>query len=211
MKWPQYLHGRKGGDSHIRDEVFSGMYEARYQPKAGDVVVDAGAHIGFYTCRASQWVGPTGQVFSFEPETANYLYLSREHKKECGLENVAMYQIALWNEPQKMVLNHSNSSAEHSLVTRQRLGCETDEEVLCMPLDEVLPKDLKRLDFIKIDIEGAEHAMLQGAFPLLEKFRPHMVIELDTRERVALVKDFLEVMLRYKLVQETPTVWSAVP
>lgn len=210
MKWPQYIHGHRGGMDHIHDEVFSGMYELRYKPKLGDVVVDAGAHVGFYTCRASEWVGPEGQVFAFEPETANYKVLAGQHKAECGLANVALFQLGLWHEMGELVLNHSNSSAEHSLVHRQKNGDETDEKVMCVRLDDILPKKLARLDFIKIDVEGAEASLLLGARGVILEFRPHMVIEVDA-STVDWVKQIVRNDYGYKIYQETPTVWSAVP
>ena len=194
---------------HIHAEVFSGMYELRYQPTEGDVVVDAGAHVGFYACRASSWVGPTGQVFAFEPESQNFAVLQGEHKEECGLANVAMYKMALWNDTAQMTLNHSHSSAEHSLVHRQKNGGESDEVVPCVRLEDILPKKLARLDFMKIDVEGAEARLILGATKLVQKFRPHMVIEVDSSS-VASVKAIL-LGHDYKLFQETETVWSAVP
>lgn len=72
---PKYVQGRRPGDDHIYQEVMSGIYTKYFSPGTGDIVLDVGAHAGFFTGIASMLVGGHGEVWAFEPEPDNYALL----------------------------------------------------------------------------------------------------------------------------------------
>jgi FkbM family methyltransferase len=171
---PTYVPNRRPGDDHIFDELSHGDYEAKYKLKPGDVVVDAGAHAGFFTSYAAEKVGPGGSVHAFEAEAENFALL---RENTVGYANVHRQHLALWSQHEILALNLSHSSAEHSLVY-PRLGGQR-QTIECRQLDDVLTVPPT---FLKIDVEGAELEVLKGASGILSRYRPHIAMELDRKE-----------------------------
>jgi FkbM family methyltransferase len=178
---PRYVENRRPGDDHIFDELSRHDYEALYTLKAGDIVVDAGAHAGFFTTYAAEKVGPTGHVHAFEPEADNFELLCQNTE---GYPNVGCYPWALWSGTALRPLSLSHSSAEHSLVY-ERLGRKV-QEVRCVALDSVafdyMLERRRPVTFMKIDVEGAELQVLRGAEQTILASRPYIAIELDEKE-----------------------------
>jgi len=125
--------------------------------KPGDVFVDIGAHIGYYSVMASDIVGPSGRVFAFEPEPENFKTLSANIE---GLSNITARRIALSSKRGTGTLHLSGSnSGDHSLnPSENRPGCAT---VSISTLDDELPAHT-RVSFIKIDTQGHEPEVLAG-------------------------------------------------
>ena len=64
-------------DHGLEYDVYHNIsYDHFYKPKKGDIVIDAGAHVGFYTLKTAKQVGPKGLVISIEPEERNYSFLT---------------------------------------------------------------------------------------------------------------------------------------
>jgi FkbM family methyltransferase len=137
--------------------------------KEGDIVIDVGANIGYYTLIFAQLVGASGKVFAFEPEPKNFEIL----KKNIEVNN---YQNII--AEQKIVSDESGMVklfiAEKGIVGH-RLQQKTDSqkfiEVESILLDNYL-KNLnlsEKINFIKIDVEGAEVKVLEGSKIMIEK------------------------------------------
>jgi FkbM family methyltransferase len=176
---PTYVPNRRPGDDHIFDELSRRDYEAFYTLKTGDVVIDAGAHAGFFATYAADKVGPDGLVLAFEPEVDNFKLLL-ENTQACA--NVRCYPFALWSGVAQLPLSLSPSSAEHSLMY-PRLGNQV-QLAECVSVDGLfaaLPA-WPAVSFVKIDVEGAEREVLRGAAAVLHHCRPHIAIELDEKE-----------------------------
>jgi len=173
LKWR-----RKTTDGFIIAEVFFGEVYDKLRPlQEGDVVVDAGAHIGVFTVRASLKVGETGKVYAFEPERENFKYLSLNTK---GLENVEIFETALWSSEGSKTLYHSKgNTGGHSLFSYN--GREAAYEVKTARLDEVVTG---KVDFLKIDVERSELEVLRGAEKILEKHKPYIAAELHEGPRL---------------------------
>ncbi len=124
--------------------------------KEGDVVVDVGAHIGYYTLIASGLVGKTGRVFSFEPDPNNLLRL-----QQCvtanKLSNVVIVNRAVSNE---------NKGDNRMFMINHKEKCIQVESIT---LDKYFAKSKLPIDFIKMDIQGAEVKALQGMSDILRK------------------------------------------
>jgi len=147
-------------------------------PKPSEVVVDAGANIGTHTVWLSKKVGPSGLVLAIEPEPNNFAILELNRRSN-NLSNIISLRIALSSQPgigklavprptlmgQAKALEHSNAS--DSPVVR----------VEFQTLDNVIISQKIRVSAIKIDVEGAEVSVLQGAMNTVTKFSPRLIVE----------------------------------
>jgi len=99
-----------GGDASIMEEVFDvGVYEKYFRPREGETVVDAGAHIGFFSLRAASLVGQRGIVYSFEPTSENYSLL-QENIRINGLGNIRTANIGLSDRESDASINISSNT-----------------------------------------------------------------------------------------------------
>jgi len=124
------------------------------------IIVDVGAYIGTFTVKAAKKVCTTGLVVAFEPHPDNFKFLL-ENIKLNQLKNVIPLNAALWSSRGTIRLYLGPHSGTHSAVL-----FHTDQwiEVPTQTLDNVVRElSLSRVDFIKIDAEGAELEILKGA------------------------------------------------
>ena len=139
--------------------------------KPGDIVVDIGANIGYYTLIVAKLTGRSGKVYSFEPEPNNFQLLSKNINVN-GYSNCTPIQKALSNKKgqMKLFLNSTNLGA-HSFIddTSNRRSGEVNVDTI--PLDVYFGSQVKsnKIDFIKMDAEGAEGLVISGAKTLLKE------------------------------------------
>jgi len=132
--------------------------------KEGDIVVDIGANIGYYTLIFSRIVG-LGKVYAFEPETANFDLLNK-NISENKLDNILPYKLALSNKSGVGALKFGEHT--HGGGTILEDGRNFGEEAVDVAtLDEFFAG--KRVDFIKMDVEGGEFNILKGGEETLKK------------------------------------------
>lgn len=153
----------------------------------GMVFFDVGAQVGQYTLIASKLVGPTGQIHSFEPDRETFEWLSANVRLN-ALENVQLNSMALFRETSRRVLYlaQSHDIGSNSLSRPLYFSGHT-QEVETITVDEYMrTKLVDRIDMIKIDVEGAELAVLEGATALLTREnKPLILIEFEEeRQRV---------------------------
>ena len=143
--------------------------------RPGDVVVDIGANIGYYTLLFSELTGPGGKVLAFEPHPANCALL-RKNVEANGLANVEVFERAASNRSGKarLYLDRDGGAMYHSLID---LGERTSFlDVDCVRLDDFLAGREGHLDIIKIDVEGGEGLALEGMGRILETNRRLRII-----------------------------------
>lgn len=162
-------------DATDRGELaIHGIYEplatdlVRSEIKPGDVVLDVGANIGYYTLIFARCVGTKGRVFAFEPEPGNFALL-QENVAANGYRNVTLARLAVSDRAGRAQLyvdrdNAGDCRMYDSHDRRPSVDIET------IRLDDHLAS-LDRLDLIKMDIQGAEPAALRGMQRLLERHR----------------------------------------
>lgn len=165
-------------------------YELYRQLKKGDVVVDAGAYTGDYTIFAAKKVGPTGKIIAFEPDSKNREILRKNLKAE-KIKNVILISRGLWNE--ENILRFNSSNGLHSNIH----GAVGNISIPVSKLDNELKKlKIKRLDFIKMDIEGAEIEALMGSLKTLKEFHPSLAIAsyhvVNGKETSLFLEEFLK-------------------
>jgi FkbM family methyltransferase len=176
---------------HLAGDIsFCTFVDGRYEPnemysiaehlREGMTFVDVGANEGIFTLLAAAKVGPTGAVHAFEPSPREQSRL-RANVDLNRFGQVVVHPMALGHEPGTATLNVAG--ADHP--GHNTLGgfsyaetAPTAVQVQVDTLDRVVERSgLKRIDLIKIDVEGSETAVVQGAAQTLERFRPVIVIE----------------------------------
>ena len=128
--------------------------------KEGDVVVDIGANMGYFTLLAARLVGKTGRVYAFEPEPTNYSLLLKNIEVN-GYDNVVPVQKAASNKSGKVKLFVSEEDAGNSTIFQYGDGRKFIE-VEAVTLDEFFADKAHPINVIKMDAEGAEMAVLLG-------------------------------------------------
>jgi FkbM family methyltransferase len=139
----------------------------------GMVVIDVGAHHGRYSVCASRKVGETGLVVAIEPHPRSIEVL-RKNLDLNDIKNVRIFSLACWSERADLHSINSSSLALHSVVVRP----DSASTLTGIPLDDVIEHmGVSRVDWIKIDVEGTELAVLGGAEKTIEAFHPRLYME----------------------------------
>lgn len=150
--------------------------EATVQP--GWTVVDAGAHIGYYSLLCGRRVGSEGVVHAFEPCPPTYTRLLRNLELN-GAANVRPHPLALADRPGRAAMvQAADSNTGWSYLQPGEAAPGATVEVSTLDLF-VREQDLARLDFLKVDVEGSEWRFLAGAEQALARFRPRLMIEVN--------------------------------
>lgn len=150
----------------------------------GAVFLDVGAHVGQYTLVASQQVGAAGQVHSFEPDPETFRWLAGNVRLN-RLRNVRVNQAALSDESGKKRFYFATPrDIGSNSLSRPLNDSGRSCDVVCTTMDEyVAANGIERVDLIKVDIEGAEYAMLVGAQHLLSRPNKPVIIAEFEEER----------------------------
>lgn len=134
------------------------QYNRYYELKQGNTVIDAGGFWGTYSLFASKMVGSSGQVIVFEPDKENLKKLTG-HIDLNQLTNIRIINKGLWKHTATLKFSNTGGLGS-SFIDAQ--SCNTMAEVVS--LDNFLNKEgIKKVDFIKMDIEGAELEAIDGA------------------------------------------------
>ncbi|MDO4575650.1 MAG: FkbM family methyltransferase [Planctomycetia bacterium] len=141
--------------------------------RPGEVVIDIGANVGYYTLLASQLVGPTGKVYAVEPASLTRERLLRNLKLN-HITNVVVLPYGSWDEEGETYLNfHTEERGRSSVIPGNAEEKTVREKILLKPLRDLIPpEEYSRIRLIKMDVEGAEHRTLKGLLPILEANQP---------------------------------------
>ncbi len=135
--------------------------------KKGMTVIDVGANIGYFTLLMARCVGASGKVYAFEPDPENFNLL-RKNVRINGYKNVILVKAAVARKKGKIGLFvNENSNAEHSIYSFSK----NQKKILVnsWSLDEYFSDKDKKVDFVKLDIQGAEPEALLGMKKLIRK------------------------------------------
>jgi len=169
---------------------FFGVYEEatvrwfRSFLRPGMVVLDVGAHVGQYSLLSASCVGPTGRVHSFEPNPVTYRLLS-DNLALNDFKNVTAHQLAVSDATgdAKLYLPGHDNLGEASL--QESIAGMNATMIKCVTIDDwASSADLgnpKRIDLIKIDVQGLEGKVIRGAMGVVARFRPTIVCEFEER------------------------------
>ena len=150
--------------------------EHRVQP--GDVVLDCGANIGAFTREALD--AGAQLVVAIEPVPAHVEALRRTFEAEITQGRVRVVPVGVWNKVDTLEMNLFDNALLDSFVMNGRPEERTAKRRVALPLAtiDLIVKDLEltRVDFIKMDVEGAERQALEGASATITRFKPRMSI-----------------------------------
>ncbi len=135
--------------------------------KPGDLIVDAGANLGYYTIIGSRLVGETGKVYAFEPEPSSFALLQKNVRLN-GLTNVVLEQKALSNRKGILKLFIAPLNKGDHRIYQPEGESRPSVDVEAVRLDEYFPDHQRGIDLIKMDTQGAEGLILEGMTGLLE-------------------------------------------
>lgn len=180
------LHVHGDADRHVsrrlRDEGIWEPYEtalvlAALQP--GNVFVDVGANIGYYPVIAAGRVGSAGAVLAFEPDPDNFRLLQQNLQLNHSGDHVAAFEAGLSDETVLAQLFLSEDNAGDHQVFASGAGRRSLPVQLYNGSD-FLRERLGRIDLVKIDVQGAEYAVMAGLLPLIRELAgvPRIIIEL---------------------------------
>ncbi len=159
----------------FRDRVYTrGGF---YRPKSMDTVIDLGANIGFFAL----WLQGQAQgirVLSFEPARDNRARLE-QNLAENGLQSdVRVFPFAVSDVPKVVTLNRAESSGHRSLFDRVTMTAEAGEEVEAVDLAFAVGQAGSAIiDLLKIDVEGSEIEIVEGADPEVWQRIKRVVVE----------------------------------
>jgi FkbM family methyltransferase len=172
------------GMNLIHEEETTALFKKIVKP--GDVVLDLGANIGYFTILAARLVGPKGKVFSFEPEPTNFHYLTKNIEVN-NYTNAFAYQKAVADKAGTTQLYVcSYDSGHHTIhqyegIDAYRRGRQSNMRSVpidTIAIDNFLQDKTDRVDIIKMDVEGAEALALNGMKGTLQR-NPHIKIFLE--------------------------------
>jgi FkbM family methyltransferase len=147
--------------------------------KEGDVVIDVGAYAGVTSIIFAQLVGPSGHVYAFEADEANYACAKTNiemAEKKMGLRNITLIRKAIWSHNNGLLFSHEGAMGSGAAETVRRRAVQT--VVPSITLAQFLKEQgLKDVDFIKVDIEGGEVALLESSQEFLKSSKVRMIIE----------------------------------
>jgi len=160
--------------------------------RSGEVALDIGANVGLFSVVMAAAVGEEGRIFSFEPVPSNVARLARNLRRN-DFRNTQIFPVALGDVDAEMRLHMSVDPAYPSLHEVQLgLGDGTALPVNVRTLDDIWHEAGKpSIAFIKMDVEGAEINVLMGAPRLLSICRPSLLVEANSKEHLAQLKDHL--------------------
>ncbi len=155
---------------NVSRDLFLGVFEPDVVDffdcwvRPGMTVMDVGANIGVYSVLAAQRVGPTGAVHSFEPTSQSAQQLRRNLELN-GLTWVKVNEVAASDRSSRASLYMYDQNAMNSLTAQMWVGRPTSiVDVDTVSLDDyVLQNAIERVDLIKLDVEGAELRVVNGA------------------------------------------------
>ena len=175
--------------------------------KEGMVVIDIGANVGLYTFEASKLVGNSGKVIAFEPDSYNFEVLSLRLKKS-GRKNITLVNKALSN-----ISGHTKlfidpfSPGNHSFSSDNLYSGKDYIEVPTVRLDDYLKENaIEKVDVIKIDVQGAEGLVFEGARGILKNNDLKMLMEFWPHGMAQVTSDVEKVMQELEDIGYTFTI-----
>lgn len=171
----------KGGPSNVVSTFLSGQYYfdrdgVRIAPEPGDYVIDGGGCLGDTALAFAEDVGTNGWVYTFDPMLKHCEIMREAFQMNPRLaSHIDLFDVGLANAD-------SARDAAHSTAQPINPGARIEEGLPTRTIDGLVSADeVKRIDLIKLDIEGSELGALQGGETSLRHWRPKLAISLYHR------------------------------
>ncbi len=178
------LLGKKYFGLLLRFQKWRGSYEIevfKNLVKKGMFVLDVGANIGVFTLVAAKKCGKKGKVYSFEPEPNNLSALRDNIRKsllEKEQQRIEVFPLIIsFRRGHSTLYVDSVHAANHSIFQKNIISGNVSHQVKTTTLDSFLSNRSRKIDLIKIDVEGAEGMVIDGAKKILQKDKPTILME----------------------------------
>lgn len=159
----------------VAEHDFAANANADSHVRAGDIVLDCGAHVGVFTRKALE-LG-AAKVIAIDPGPMQGESLRRNFAQEIAEGRVTIVTAGVWSAPGSMTMHLGSHNSGMGSLVMEHEGVE-EIEVPVKTIDAIVAElALPRVDFIKMDIEGAEREALKGAAGTLARFRPRLMID----------------------------------
>jgi FkbM family methyltransferase len=169
------------------------QHQLRQWVNEGAVFYDIGAHIGLFSLAAAR-VG--ARVVAFEPDPETVARLQSHLERNHFAEHITVVSAAAWSHDcEKITFRRGlprSQGGVHSHDSAPVLARGPEIEVSCVSLDHFVNAGGPVPDVIKIDVEGGEAQVLQGAAHTIRAAHPKLAIEIHHREALSAVEAFLE-------------------
>ncbi|MBJ7318579.1 MAG: FkbM family methyltransferase [Brevundimonas sp.] len=179
-EYPDFQIYTSPDDLSVGAFVAAGSYEDHVQSvfrhylSSGSCVLDVGANIGFFSILAASIVGPSGHVIAIEPNRRNVRLLEASRRAN-DFNQIEIHNVAAHTHAGILVLNTSYSNGTVSDLSDDLASLMLSEIVPAQPIDAIVGD--RRIDFLKIDVEGAELRALKGAHRVISRDHPVIVSE----------------------------------
>jgi len=156
----------------------------------GDTVIEVGGHIGYVSLFFAKLAGDTGRVFVFEPGANNLPYTTRNLQ---SARNVQLIRKAVSSTAGQMPFYLEDMSGQNNSLVKDfwvfdgvakgafLQGQYREELVEVVTLDEFVAEKRLAPAFLKIDVEGAEFDVLQGAIDTIRTYKPVLMLEVNVK------------------------------
>lgn len=151
-----------------------------------DIIFDIGANIGEYTLYAASLVNSNGKVYSFEPVQSMFYTLKQNVDLNSHLKNkIICINKGLGNKKAILPIYDEQDTTNEGLFSIHQKNFIQSKKIQDIEIDTldnfVNENQMDRIDFIKIDVEGNELYVLQGAVSCLKKLKPKLLIEMSEK------------------------------
>jgi len=193
-------------------KIFKSIVEGQYSipechVEKGDIVLDCGAHIGSFSYIASK---KASLIFAFEPTPLIY-HVLKKNIRLWRIKNIILIKKAVYLDRRNCDFFVDFMRTDGSTLSKERAKILSQPKLIkvkCISIDNfVKERRLKRVDFIKMDIEGAEIEALKGAKNTIKKFKPRMAIAAYhfQGDKIKIPQIVLSIMrdYKYKFVNKT--------
>lgn len=134
--------------------------------KKGDIVIDVGAHMGYYSLLFAKLVGKEGKIFAFEPDPKNFSRAEKNIKLN-NYTNVLLTQKAVSDKTGDATLYLGDLSGGNSIMSTKEN--QKKISIKSVKLDDFFEHGEKKIDFVKLDAEGFEYAIIHGMESILSQ------------------------------------------
>ena len=207
-----YLHKGYWFHGKNREKATLQFYERII--RQGDIVIEVGGHIGYFSLFFSKLVGVKGKVFVFEPGDNNIEYTKRNIAQK---NNIELYKKAIGDKNGKEKFYMDGITGQNNSLVKEFKGLEvnmayamdkaakvTETMVETITMDTFCLEKNVKPNFIKIDVEGFEYNVLCG----MEKtIHSHPIIMIEVQKNQELIYDFFQKhnYILYNALQEKVT------
>ena len=160
-------------------------YERHFDPYfklSEGVFIDIGAHIGKYSIRLANSLKGKGKVYAIEPEKRIFKMLQTNVKLN-RLENVTCINKGAYSSKKELTFYVTANPGEmYSSIYKEREDSKV-EKIEVDTIDNIINElKISRVDLVKIDTEGAENDVIEGAKESIKKFKPNIIIEVSSSD-----------------------------